>query len=407
MTISNLLRETFLALSSNKSRSGLTMLGIVIGISSVITMLAIGTGASNSIQSSIQALGTNVLEVLPGAQRTPGSPVSGGGGSANTLSMSDVQALITQIPEIENVTPVVNSRAQVVVPGNNTNTSIIGTTPSYADVHTVSMQEGSFITTGQVSSVSRVAVLGPTTRDTLFGANAEVLGQTIRIKNILFTIVGITVAKGGSGFSNPDDRIYIPVSVAQQMISGSQSVSTIDMQVNDQTQLPSAKNDITTTLLAQHHIQNAGAADFSFLDQASISATASSITGLLTLLLGSIAGISLIVGGIGIMNMMLTSITERTREIGLRKAVGAKSADISNQFLFEAVALTVIGGCIGIMLGYLCAYAVTATGAVAAIVSMQSVLMSVGVSALTGIVFGYFPARKAAKLNPIDALRYE
>ena len=407
MTIRNLFNETIAALGSNKSRSSLTVLGIVIGIASVITMLAVGAGASNSIQANIKGLGANLLQVYPGKERRPGSQVSLGRGSATTLTMDDADALRVETQGALNISPVVGSQAQVVAKGTNTSTSITGTVPEYAAVHSVDIAEGSFITDKHVRGVARVAVLGPTTRDDLFGVGSEAVGQVIRINKIEFDVIGVTVAKGGSGFSNPDDHVYIPISVAQQMITGSRYVSSIDMQVENQDMMNSVKDEVRAVLLRRHAISDPANADFSFLDQASISATASSVTNILTILLGSIAGISLIVGGIGIMNMMLTTVTERTKEIGLRKAIGAKRKDISNQFLAEAVALTVIGGCIGIALGYLLAFAISLTGLIQASVSIGSVIMAFTVAAATGIVFGYLPARKAAALNPIDALRYE
>ena len=407
MTIRNLFNETIAALGSNKSRSSLTVLGIVIGIASVITMLAVGAGASNSIQANIKGLGANLLQVYPGKERRPGSQVSLGRGSATTLTMDDADALRVETQGALNISPVVGSQAQVVAKGTNTSTSITGTVPEYAAVHSVDIAEGSFITDKHVRGVARVAVLGPTTRDDLFGVGSEAVGQVIRINKIEFDVIGVTVAKGGSGFSNPDDHVYIPISVAQQMITGSRYVSSIDMQVENQDMMSSVKDEVSAVLLRRHAISDPANADFSFLDQASISATASSVTNILTILLGSIAGISLIVGGIGIMNMMLTTVTERTKEIGLRKAIGAKCRDISNQFLAEAVALTVIGGCIGIALGYLLAFAISLTGLIQASVSIGSVIMAFTVAAATGIVFGYLPARKAAALNPIDALRYE
>ena len=407
MKLYNLYKETFLALTSNKSRSTLTVLGIVIGIVSVITMLAIGSGASNSIQSSIQGLGANLLQISPGEQKGPGSQVSMGRGSATTLTNDDADALSAQLQGIKNVSPVVSSQSQVVAKNANTNTSITGTVPSYAEVHSVDIAEGSFITDKHVKSVARVAVIGPTTRDDLFGVGSAAIGQTIRINNIEFDVIGVTVSKGGSGFMNPDDHVYIPLSVSQQMITGNRYLASIDIQVDSQDEIEAVKEQATSILLKRHNISDPSNADFSFLDQASISETASSVTNILTILLGSIAGISLVVGGIGIMNMMLTTVTERTREIGLRKAIGAKRKDISNQFLFESMALTVIGGFIGITLGYLLAYIITLTGILEARVTINSVILAFSVSAVTGIIFGYLPARKASALNPIEALRYE
>lgn len=407
MTIRNLYRETASALLSNKSRSGLTVLGIVIGIASVIIMLAVGNGTSSSIQSSIQGLGSNLLTVSAGAARTPGSQVSGSGGSAQSLTLDDATAIQTHVSGIANVSPEVTSNQQIVAPSKNINVSINGVETVYATVHNVAMQEGSFISGKNLQGYARVVVLGPTARDDLFGAGAEAIGQTVRIDNLEFTVIGITKAKGGSGFNNPDNTAYIPLTTAQQMITGNQYLSDISVEADTSSDSQTVQDGITALLLKRHRISDSANADFNIQSQASLSSTLSSITTTLTYLLAAIASISLIVGGIGIMNMMLTTVTERTKEIGLRKAIGAKKRDISMQFLTEAVALTMTGGIIGVVIGYGVSYVVTLTGLLTATVSMYSVLLAVGVSMLIGIVFGYFPARRAAGLNPIDALRYE
>ncbi len=408
MTIKDLTHETFGALLSNKVRSGLTVLGIIIGIASVIAMLAIGAGATGSIQASIQSLGSNLLIVTPGAQRGPGVQVSAGRGSAQSLTLDDSSAIQTQVTGVINVAPDVTSRKQVIASGLNTNTSIVGTIASYADVRNVTIDEGVFISDQDVKGLSRIAVLGPTTRDDLFGVGAEALGKTIRIGTASFKVVGITQSKGGSGFNNPDDVIYIPISVAQIFFSGNTTyVSDISVQAESQQVMTDVQNQITSLLLVRHKISDPTAADFSVLNQASIISTASTVTTTLTILLASVAGISLIVGGIGIMNMMLTTVTERTREIGLRKAIGAKKKDISTQFLVEAVVLTFSGGLIGIILGWAIAFIISSLGILQAQVSLFSIVLAFGVSALIGIIFGYYPARRAANLNPIEALRYE
>ena len=407
MKTSDLIHETISSLLANKVRSSLTVLGIVIGIGSVIAMIAIGQGAQNSIKSSIDSLGSNLIQVTPGAQRTVGSPVSAGRGSAQSLTLADATAISQNISLAQNVASELSGRYQVTASGTNTNTSVDGTTSSYPIVRNVTIDQGVFISDQNVASLSKVAVIGPTTRDDLFGVGSNPIGQTIRIKKIDFKIIGVTVAKGGSGFTNQDDMIYIPITTAQQFLSGNPYVSTIDVQATDANSMTELQSEVTTLLLSQHHISDPALADFSTLNQADIIATASTVTGTFTILLGSVAAISLLVGGIGIMNMMLTTVTERTREIGLRKAVGATRKDISTQFLVEAVALTFTGGFIGIVLGELVALAVRQFAGIAASVSLMSVLLAFGVSAGIGIIFGYYPARRAANLKPIDALRYE
>jgi len=406
MTTKDILEETYNSLSSNKVRSGLTMLGIVIGIASVIAMTAIGAGAQSSIQSSIQSIGSNLVIVTPGAQRGPGMQVSGGRGSAKTLTKADADAVATSITNISAVAPEVSGRYQVTAKGTNTNTTVDGVTSAYPTVRNTEVDEGSFISDQNITNVAKVAVIGPTTRDDLFGVGSEALGQTIRIKQINFKVIGVTKAKGGSGFSNPDDMIYIPISTAQQYFSGDQYVTSISVSAIDSASTAQVQQDITALLLDRHNLTSSSA-DFSTLNQADIIATASSVTSTFTMLLAAVAGISLVVGGIGIMNMMLTTVTERTREIGLRKAIGAKKKDISRQFLIEAIALTFIGGFIGIVLGWLVSFSVTKLGILQATVSLNSILLSFGVSTVIGIVFGYYPARRAASLNPIDALRFE
>ncbi len=403
--LKDLLQETFWSLSANKVRSGLTMLGIVIGIASVITMVSIGQGAQASIASSIQSIGSNLIIVRPGAQRSAG--VSGGAGSNTTLTIEDADAIKAEIQNVGAVAPEDSKRAQVTAKGTNTNTQIIGTVPDYATVRTIAMEAGTFVTAQAVKSSAKVAVLGSTTRDDLFGAGVNPVGQIIRIKNVDFDVIGVTVAKGGSGFTNPDDSIYIPISSAQHFITGDTFVTSLSVAAVDQSSMVAVQNQTTDLLLKRHNISDPLQADFSLMNQADIIATASSITGTFTMLLASIAGISLLVGGIGIMNMMLTTVTERTREIGLRKAVGIRKLYINLQFLSEAVALTFLGGLIGVGLGWGASVAVTKFAGVATQISTSSILLAFGVSAGVGIVFGFYPARKAAAMSPMEALRYE
>jgi putative ABC transport system permease protein len=407
MRINDLLDETYTALSTNKARSALTILGIVIGIASVIAMTAIGQGAQASIQASITSAGSNLLYVTPGMQKGVGIQVSAGRGSAQTLTQSDADAIQTSITLAKAVEPELNRRYQITAKGTNTNTQVIGTTQVYPDVRNVQIDLGTFLSEMDIKGQTRVAVLGPTTRDDLFGEGADPIGQKIRINNIEFKVIGITLSKGGSGFQNSDDAIYVPISTAQRYLAGDQYVSTIAVQAAGANDMTTIQEQITELLLQRHNISDPQSADFSVMNQADIVATASSVTGTFTILLASIAGISLLVGGIGIMNMMLTNVTERTREIGLRKAIGAEESDISKQFLLESVMLTFIGGAIGIILGWILAWAVQYSGVTSTKVTWDTVLLAFGVSALIGIVFGYYPARRASKLNPIVALRFE
>ena len=407
MRTSDLFEETYSALIANKARSGLTILGIIIGIGSVIAMISIGQGTQNTIQSSIQSLGSNLILVTPGAQRGVGTQISQGRGSAQTLTLEDANAISKEIPLASAVAPDVSGRYQVGAKGTNTNTSVVGTTPSYTIVRNIEILDGSFISDQNITNKAKVVVLGPSARDDLFGADFDAIGQTVRIKNIDFKIIGITKPKGGSGFSNQDDMLFIPISTAQQFLVGNDKVSTISVQAVNQNSMVQLQQDITNLLLLRHNISDATLADFSTLNQEDIIATASSVTNTFTILLGSVAAISLVVGGIGIMNMMLTTVTERTREIGLRKAVGAKRKDINFQFLSEAVMLTFIGGVVGVFIGWLISFGVYKFADIATKVSLVSVFLAFGVSAAIGIIFGYYPARRAAGLNPIEALRYE
>jgi len=402
----DIIEETYAALTANKVRTGLTMLGIIIGISSVIAMTAIGNGAKSSIQSSIQSIGSNLIIITPGTQRSFGGP-SAGRGSAQTLTAEDGLALSTEISNVSAVALDVSAREQVTAKGTNTNTSIIGTTASYGTVRNITVDDGMFLSDANIASDAKVAVIGPTTSTDLFGEGAEAVGQTIRIKGNEFKVIGVTVAKGGSGFTNSDDTIYIPYTTAQHYLTGNQYLTEIDISAADAESTTQVQTDATNLLLSEHHISDPTAADFSILNQADIIATASSVTSTFTVLLAAVAGISLLVGGIGIMNMMLTTVTERTREIGLRKAIGAKPRDISIQFLTESVALTFSGGMIGVILGAGIAYLVTKLGIIQTQVSLGSVLLAFGVSAAIGIIFGWYPAKRAARMSPIEALRFE
>lgn len=406
MLISDLFKETYFAVSANKARSGLTILGIVIGIGSVIAMVAVGQGAAGSIESSIQSMGSNLITIIPGIQETF-SQISAGRGTAQTLTIEDAEAIAQEVPGVVAVAPEVSSRYQVVAKGQNTNTRIVGTESSYPQVNNFEIALGTFISEQNVRSFSKVAVLGPTTRDDLFGQNPNPLGQTIRINGVNFKVIGITQPKGGAGIMSQDDVIFIPLTTAQRYLTGSDYVSTINVQVENPQIMASVKLAITNLLLKLHDIDDPEKADFSIISQEDIIESASSITDTMTILLAAITGISLLVGGIGIMNMMMTTVTERTKEIGLRKAIGAKRSDITLQFLAEAIMLTFLGGILGIILGSVLAYGITFFTGIVTEVSLSSIILAFGVSAGIGIIFGWWPAQKAAKLNPIEALRYE
>ena len=407
MTIKDIFAETYFSLTSNKVRSGLTILGIVIGIGSVIAMISIGNGSKAAIQGNINSLGSNLLIVMPGMQRNFGAQARSARGSAQTLTNDDADA-IAKVEGVKAVAPEVSGRYQVTAKGTNTNTSVYGIKPNYAQVRNVEAADGVFIGEQNVSSNGKVAVIGPSVRDDLFGTDATgVVGQEIKINKIVFKVIGVTKAKGGSGMSNSDDMIFIPITTAQKFLSGSDKLTNINIQASSQDVMTTINEEVTALLMGRHKIKNTASADFSIMSQQDIVATATSITDTFTILLGSVAAISLLVGGIGIMNMMLTTVTERTREIGLRKAIGAKRTDITTQFLVEAIVLTVIGGVVGVLFGYLVSLIVSYFLSVATSISLSSVLLAFGVSAVIGIVFGFYPARRAASLSPITALRYE
>lgn len=404
--LKDLFKEIIWSLSSNKARSGLTILGIVIGIASVITMVAIGQGAQSSIEKNIESIGSNLIIVMPGSQRVGG--ISQGAGSVQTLTLEDADAIKGHIQNIQGVAPEVSRRYQITAVGNNTNTQVVGTVVDYLTVRNIKMNIGSFFNEQQIKSSAKVAVLGTTVRNDLFGVDVNPVGKTVRIRNVDFQVVGVTESKGGSGFNNPDDSVYVPLTSAQHFLSGSDMISNISIAAADQASMNSVQQQISQLLLARHKISNPTQADFSIINQNDIIATATSITDTLTLLLSSIAGISLLVGGIGIMNMMLTTVTERTREIGLRKAVGIRKIYINLQFLAEAVVLTFLGGVLGVILGWIMSLVITYfVSSLSAIISLSSIILAFGVSAGVGIIFGFYPARRAANLSPIEALRYE
>lgn len=399
--------EAATTLTLNKMRTGLAILGIIIGIGSVIALISLGQGSQKAISNQIQSLGSNLLTIIPGGQNN--GAVRSAAGSSTTLTLDDAKAIASsnQITTVAAVSPEYAGRKQVTAGRNNTNTQITGVTPPYESIHKVVMATGVFITQFNVDSLAKVAVLGPQTASTLFTDGSDPLGQSIRIGTVTFKIVGVTTSKGGSGFNNPDDAIYVPLSTAQKELFGASNVTTIAVEAKSADVMTAAQNEIGYFLLARHKLSTPAQADFAIYSQNDILSTASSVTGTFTTLLSGIAAISLLVGGIGIMNIMLVTVTERTREIGLRKSLGAKRNLIITQFLIEATILTLVGGFIGMILGVSISYLLAQVMNTPFVVDPGSIVLSIGVSAVIGVVFGLYPARKAARLQPIEALRYE
>lgn len=407
MKISKLTKSGIKNLGMNKMRTGLAILGIVIGIGSVISLMSMGETSKRSIQSQIQSIGSNLLTVSPGFQSSGG--IRGAMGGATTLTNEDAEAIKNspEITTVKNVSPEYSSRAQVIAGRNNTNTQIVGVEPVYAEVRKITLTSGTFISSHHLSSMAKVAIIGPTVTEDLFGEGINPIGQTIRISGKNFQIIGITKSKGGSGMDNQDDRIYIPLTTAQKQLFGVKHLSSIAVEAENEEVMTQAQNQVGYLLLERHKLSDPAEADFRIMSQADILETASAVTGTFTTLLSGIAAISLLVGGIGIMNIMLMSVTERTREIGLRKALGAKKKVIISQFLVESIMLTFTGGIIGIIVGIAGFYIYTKANGSAFIVTLPSVLLAFFVSVGIGILFGWYPARKASNLQPIEALRYE
>jgi putative ABC transport system permease protein len=416
MDISQTIAMALQSLSANKMRSALTVLGIVIGVAAVVAMLGIGRGAQAGITASVQANGTNLLYVRPGAPQST-SGVRAAQGSGASLTLDDANALIN-VSGVSAVAPEVDGRGQVIYQGANANTSLVGTTPDYAPARNVTVAYGNFIEASQVTGRSLVAVLGNTVATTLFGDAGSAVGQTIKFGNnsIPLKVIGVMTAKGGSGFGNQDDEIIVPITTAQTRLigavrnGGTTSVNTINVQVANANQISQVQSDITALLEQRHHVLP-GADDFTVQNQADILSSLTTVTNTLTLFLGGIAGISLLVGGIGVMNIMLVSVTERTREIGIRKAIGARRTDILTQFLVESAALSLLGGLLGILLGWAIASGMgrvqLGASSIKPVVSIDSMLLATVFSAAIGLFFGIYPAMRAASLAPIEALRYE
>lgn len=408
MDLIELIKDCIGTLTLNKMRTGLAVLGIVIGIGSVIALISLGQGSQKSVENQIQSLGANLLTISPGSVSSGGG-VRGATGGVTTLTNADAEAIETssQITTVSRVSPEYSARAQVVAGRNNTNTSITGVIPTYAEVRKVELSSGAFITESDVSGMRKVAVLGPQTAEDLFGTDVNPIGQTIRINGQTLTVIGVTVSKGGSGFNNPDDAIYVPLTTAQKQLFGENYLTSIAVEATSQEVMTQAQNEVGYLLLSRHRLATPEDADFMIFSQNDILNTASQVTGTFTTLLGGIAAISLFVGGIGIMNIMLVTVTERTREIGLRKALGATKKIIVTQFLIEAIILTFTGGIIGMVLGIGISYGLSSFMSIPFAISFSSIALAIGVSGAIGILFGWYPAKKASDLQPIEALRYE
>lgn len=398
--------ESLSTLTINKLRTGLAILGIIIGIGSVIALISLGQASQQAIQNQIESLGANLLTVSPGSQTSSG--VRGAQGGGTTLTNEDAKAIQTspEVTAVSNVSPEVQKRVQVTAGRNNSNIQVIGVVPAYATVHKISMATGVFISDLNNTTLANVIVIGPQVVSDLFNGN-DPTGQNVRINGISLKVIGTTVSKGGTGFQNQDNIGYIPLSTAQKEILGQSYLSSISLEAKTSDVMTTAQNQVGYMLLARHKLSTPAAADFSIFSQADILTTATSTTGTFTTLLSGIAAISLLVGGIGIMNIMLVTVTERTREIGLRKALGAKKKIIITQFLMEAIILTFAGGIFGMGLGIFASYLYSFFTGSIFVISPSAMLLAFVVSCAIGIVFGWYPAQKAANLQPIEALRYE
>jgi putative ABC transport system permease protein len=421
MSVIESIRVALQGLAANKLRSSLTMLGIVIGVGAVIALLALGEGAQAAITEEIQGIGSNLIFITPGSEEGhgPGAMRS----VADTLTLADAESIAApgdpstgsgqRVPGVLAVAPEFNNSADVVYGSESVNATIIGTTPDYPLVRNSSPEMGGFFTEQHNTTKARVAVLGHQAAEDLFGGS-DPLGRTIKINRVHFRVIGVMEEKGGGMGGSVDNAVFIPISTAQRKLFGGRAtsgtgwkVSSINVALVSEDYMDPATDEITLLLRQQHKIQPGGDDDFSVMSQKDILSMAEQVTGILTIFLGAIAAISLLVGGIGIMNIMLVSVTERTREIGIRKAVGAKRRDILMQFLVEAVVLSMIGGLLGILLGAGIAILVEQSGLMTTVISAEAMLLATAFSVAVGLFFGIYPSMRAARLHPIEALRYE
>jgi putative ABC transport system permease protein len=407
MNLLMIIRVAFRALLRNKTRAALTMLGIIIGVSAVIAMVSIGQGAQASVQAQIANIGTNLLFVSAGAQNVGGVRTGAGDSGTNTLTVEDLDAIKREVPSVSMVTPTVNARSQLVSGNANWNTSVQGVSEQYPEVRKWMIQSGEFFTEADVRTAARVIVVGQTVADNLF-AGMDPVGQTLRVTNSPFRVVGVMARKGQDQQGrDQDDIAFAPYTTVQKKILGSPRLQVAYVSAISQDATYTAQSQITELLRQRHKLAPSEPNDFTVRNMTDIADAANETGNTMTILLGCIAGVSLLVGGIGIMNIMLVSVTERTREIGIRMAIGARSSAVRSQFLIESIVLSVTGGMIGIVVGIAVSLAIPRMLGWPTLVSTAAIIGSVIFSAAVGIFFGYYPARKAAALDPIEALRYE
>ena len=406
MRLLMILRVALKALNRNKMRTALTMLGMIIGVAAVIAMVALGKGAQSSIEAQIKSAGTNIINVMSGNFMAMG--VRQGSGASNTLTVEDAMAIRQMIPSAQYVAPGVNTRNQVIAGNQNWQTRIEGTDVEFPLIRSWALKYGSFFSTQDVTSATKVVVMGSVVATNLFGEDVDPTGQIVRIKNQPFKVIGVMTSKGsGTGFDDQDDKVYVPYTTAQKKLMGIQHIQNITVSAASANEVKSTADAITELLRTRHKIMPGDSDDFMVRTLEEMAAMRTETTKTMTALLAGIAGVSLLVGGIGIMNIMLVSVTERTREIGLRMAIGARGSDVLMQFLVEAVVLSLFGGGIGIALGFAISWGVTEFLTWPTTISTDAVALAFGFSAMIGIFFGFYPATKAAKLDPIEALRFE
>jgi putative ABC transport system permease protein len=404
MTAGNIIKIALRALARNKVRSALTMLGIIIGVASVIAMVSLGQGAQRQVQDQISSMGTNMLIVSAGSQRNGG--VRGGSGSASAITVEDVDAIL-HAPSVSSVSPSVSTSVTLVFGNQNWTTRSEGVAPTYLAIRNRSVSSGEFFSPSDIRSAARVAVIGQTVVDQLF-AGSDPIGQTIRLRNLTFRVTGVLAAKGQTSFGqDQDDTVLIPYTTAMKKLLATSYVSSVYVSARDEQATFEAEQQITTVLRERHNIRAGQEDDFNVRNLTDIAEAAQATTRVMTMLLGSIAGVSLLVGGIGIMNIMLVSVTERTREIGIRMAVGARSKAVQNQFLIESVVLGLAGGLIGVVAGVGISLLLSSVFNWPTLVSPVAVVTSAIFSMAIGVFFGYYPAKRAAALDPIEALRFE